>query len=207
MVNYDDTLYTVPVPGGTMLPVTVTATLYYQTSSKDYVEFLRDEAIDNSFPTENTMCSRTWTEGPADQSRGQFMFDLWVDLRTFGAGAGRAGSRGADAMRLLQSGLLLVGAIVTANAVAGPPPDFTPHGTQPGLAFSMLEPRDCSDCHSVDAFPVTGGIEFSPQDTWRGSMMANATRDPLFWAALDVANNDAPGVGDYCLRCHTPRVG
>ena len=41
-------------------------------------------------------------------------------------------------------------------------------------------------------------------------MMANATRDPLFWAALDIANADAasigkPGVGDYCLRCHTPR--
>lgn len=35
-------------------------------------------------------------------------------------------------------------------------------------------------------------------------MMAHATRDPLFWAALDVANADMPGVGDYCLRCHTP---
>lgn len=35
-------------------------------------------------------------------------------------------------------------------------------------------------------------------------MMANAARDPLFWAALDVANKDFPGAGDYCLRCHTP---
>lgn len=35
-------------------------------------------------------------------------------------------------------------------------------------------------------------------------MMANAARDPLFWAALDVANKDVPGVGDFCLRCHTP---
>jgi hypothetical protein len=35
-------------------------------------------------------------------------------------------------------------------------------------------------------------------------MMANAGRDPLFWAALDVANNDLPGIGEWCLRCHTP---
>jgi hypothetical protein len=43
-----------------------------------------------------------------------------------------------------------------------------------------------------------------PWDTWAGSMMAQAGRDPLFWAALDVANNDIADVGDYCLRCHAP---
>ena len=36
-------------------------------------------------------------------------------------------------------------------------------------------------------------------------MMANATRDPLFLAALTVAEQDAPGAGAYCLRCHTPQ--
>jgi hypothetical protein len=41
-----------------------------------------------------------------------------------------------------------------------------------------------------------------PWDTWAGSMMAQSSRDPLFWAALDVANNDMPDVGDFCLRCH-----
>lgn len=28
---------------------------------------------------------------------------------------------------------------------------------------------------------------------------------PAVFAALDVANHDVPGVGDYCLRCHTSR--
>ncbi len=37
-------------------------------------------------------------------------------------------------------------------------------------------------------------------------MMANAGRDPVFWAALDVANNDLPGIGEYCLRCHAPKA-
>jgi len=35
-------------------------------------------------------------------------------------------------------------------------------------------------------------------------MMAQAMRDPLFLACLAVAEQDAPSVGDLCLRCHTP---
>jgi mono/diheme cytochrome c family protein len=80
--------------------------------------------------------------------------------------------------------------------------DFTPHGTQPGLFHGLETAQACSGCHGA-----TGDIgeDFRPYPTWAGSMMANATRDPLFWAALDVANHDVPGVGDYCLRCHTSR--
>lgn len=85
--------------------------------------------------------------------------------------------------------------------------DFTPHGTQPGLASALEDPSGCSSCHRGSNASTAA---FMPHSTWSGSMMANALRDPLFWAALDVANADAagigkPGVGDYCLRCHTPR--
>ncbi len=79
--------------------------------------------------------------------------------------------------------------------------DFTPHGTQPGLLWALEEPEACMSCHR--GYNPTDS-KFMPHNTWGGSMMANATRDPLFWAALDVANKDYPGVGDYCLRCHTP---
>lgn len=81
--------------------------------------------------------------------------------------------------------------------------DYTPHGTQPGLTYQLLGSNGCQGCHAGSG----GGSDatFFPYDTWSGSMMANATRDPLFWAALDVANHDQPGVGDYCLRCHTPQ--
>ncbi len=79
--------------------------------------------------------------------------------------------------------------------------DFTPNGTQPGLDFPIDSPNSCSTCHAGFQAPDTN---IMPHSTWSGSMMANATRDPLFWAALDVANRDVPGVGDFCLRCHTP---
>ncbi len=35
--------------------------------------------------------------------------------------------------------------------------------------------------------------------------MAQSGRDPLMWAALEIANRDAPNSGEYCLRCHTPK--
>jgi hypothetical protein len=78
--------------------------------------------------------------------------------------------------------------------------DFTPNGTQPGLQVPIEGNEACSTCH-------TGGTADKSQmawPTWSGSMMANSARDPLFWAAVDIANKDVPGIGDYCIRCHAP---
>ncbi len=73
--------------------------------------------------------------------------------------------------------------------------DFFSPGTQPGALNQAIPPSiDCDTCHSEPVY-----------DRWRGSMMAQAGRDPLMWAALAVANVDAPDSGDYCLRCHTPK--
>lgn len=91
-------------------------------------------------------------------------------------------------------------------APAGTAIDFTPHATQPGLSYDIMPPDpQCSGCHGVAGGDDDSVRTFRAYPTWAGSMMANATRDPLFFAALDIANNDLPGVGDYCLRCHTPR--
>jgi hypothetical protein len=76
-------------------------------------------------------------------------------------------------------------------------------GTKPGeLNFPQFADADtCSSCHG-------GGVNkdktFLPFDTWAGTMMGNAARDPVFFAALTIANQDKPGVGTYCLRCHSP---
>ena len=84
--------------------------------------------------------------------------------------------------------------------------DFTQHGTQPGLSYTIQPPDpQCSSCHAIAGGDPASAPEFRPFNTWNGSMMANATRDPLFFAALDIANNDYPGIGDYCLRCHSSR--
>jgi hypothetical protein len=84
-------------------------------------------------------------------------------------------------------------------------------GTQPGdiVNWPLLRPGEawpgpfdpaCKDCHGG----YVAGQNYEPFDSWAGSMMANAARDPLFWAAVDIANQDSPGIGELCLRCHTP---
>jgi hypothetical protein len=86
--------------------------------------------------------------------------------------------------------------------------DFTPHGTQPVLSQEIFSGENCSGCHGASSAAERA---YSPWHTWAGTMKAHAGRDPLFWAALDVANRDAadmgmPGVGDFCLRCHAPKA-
>ncbi len=85
---------------------------------------------------------------------------------------------------------------------------YTEGGTQPQLLppFPLEHPGTCAQCHA--GYDPDNHVE--PWDTWAGSMMANAARDPIFWAALDVANADGEemgfaGVGEFCLRCHTPK--
>ena len=95
--------------------------------------------------------------------------------------------------------LMLVSSVAISPAVlAG---DFTSNGTQPGLEFGLRAPSTCRFCHT-DAPATVEQIQ--PYPNWVGSMMANSSRDPLFWAALDVAEDDIPGIGDWCMRCHVP---
>jgi hypothetical protein len=91
-----------------------------------------------------------------------------------------------------------------AWAVAGGP--FTPNGTQPPIVheieYAYADPGLCENCHGN--YDTQNDIE--PFNLWSGTMMANAGRDPVFWAAVDVANQDLPGVGEFCLRCHAPKA-
>ncbi|MCF8367855.1 MAG: hypothetical protein K9G76_02345 [Bacteroidales bacterium] len=77
--------------------------------------------------------------------------------------------------------------------------DFFLPGSQPLESGTFSDPDQCDNCH--------GGYDLNvePAFIWRGSMMANAQRDPLYLACLTIANQDAPDVGDLCIRCHTPK--
>jgi hypothetical protein len=58
--------------------------------------------------------------------------------------------------------------------------------------------RACYDCHAYDR-------QESIVRIWSGSMMAQSSRDPLFWACLAIAEQDFGGAGDLCIRCHSTR--
>jgi hypothetical protein len=80
--------------------------------------------------------------------------------------------------------------------------DFFMPGTQPngsGVGFEpIVASNNCSFCHG-EYSPTT-----APYDSWVVSLMGQAARDPVFHAALAVANQDAHLAGEFCIRCHAP---
>jgi hypothetical protein len=90
--------------------------------------------------------------------------------------------------------LLGVGLVIAATVV---PTEIQQPGTQPGEVGNLESPDKCDNCH--------GGYNqaVEPAFNWRGSMMANAGRDPIFWATLAIAEQDFDGAGDLCVRCHS----
>jgi cytochrome c553 len=93
---------------------------------------------------------------------------------------------------------ILLGAVLLLGAVGTNISDFFMPGSQDGQSGNLESPNKCDNCH--------GGYDqaVEPAFNWRGSMMAQAMRDPLFIACLAIANQDAPESGDLCIRCHAP---
>lgn len=90
--------------------------------------------------------------------------------------------------------VLAAGALIPATIR-----DFHLSGTQIGDVppCALERPAVCSACH--------GGFSANdPMTTWKGSLMAHAGRDPLFFAQMATANQDVENVGYFCLRCHVP---
>jgi hypothetical protein len=77
-------------------------------------------------------------------------------------------------------------------------------GTQPDQV-TLENPTRCMNCHADYNHQVEPGFN------WKGSMMAHAARDFLFWACLTVAAQDSiwavgtPNAVDICERCHFPK--
>lgn len=78
--------------------------------------------------------------------------------------------------------------------------DFQMPGTQPLQVGDLASHDVCYTCHGGYDAAVEPGRNF------RGIMMAQAARDPLFYACLAVAEQDAPSAGDLCIRCHSPQA-
>ncbi|MBX3463652.1 MAG: hypothetical protein KF830_10800 [Planctomycetes bacterium] len=108
-------------------------------------------------------------------------------------------------MRFVSLPVTLWGAASIALFVANgapllaPPTDIQQPGTQPLQATLLPGVLSCAGCHGF----YDPDVEM--HENWQGSMMAQAGRDPVFWAALAIADSDIPGAGDYCIRCHSPR--
>ncbi len=106
-----------------------------------------------------------------------------------------------SARRLLILALLIGSPISLAVAalINATSNDFVQAGSQPGdLSDLLFDSFTCFSCHG------NFDPDQEPHERWSGSMMANATRDPIFHAALAIANQDVAESGTYCIRCHSP---
>ncbi|MBT8050042.1 MAG: hypothetical protein KJO70_02520 [Gammaproteobacteria bacterium] len=103
--------------------------------------------------------------------------------------------------------LLAASIPISGKAATVVPPEVQQPGTQPG-EVSLESSGRCHNCHSNfnDAASSAAG-EGTPQDEpstgWMGAPMALASRDPIFWATMAIAEQSFDGSGDLCLRCHT----
>jgi hypothetical protein len=99
-----------------------------------------------------------------------------------------------------------VGALVVvacAVALANPLPttrkNFFHPGTQQGeVTETLVSPVQCSFCHA------DYDDDQAPFNRWAHSLMAQSGRDPVFHAALAIAEQDANFAADFCLKCHIP---
>ncbi len=100
-------------------------------------------------------------------------------------------------------GIAVLAGVVGTVAFALPAPttinDFFGPGTQPNtLPLPIVSAEACSFCHG------DYNETHEPFRPWAASMMGQAARDPMFWACMAIAEQDAPGSGDMCIRCHAP---
>ena len=114
----------------------------------------------------------------------------FLGLRRILAGTAVLTGLGTVAAALGTSGNLPLGTTIL---------DFFLNGTQPNeLNTEIFASDTCSACHGFYD-PM-----MEPYEPWVASLMGQAGRDPVFYACLDVANQDVADGGDLCLRCHSP---
>lgn len=105
--------------------------------------------------------------------------------------------------RLLAACTLLIGATSALHSAQAQLPtdtlDFRMPGTQSNYGGVPFQASfNCGGCH--------GGYDeaIEPHGLWASSMMAQAGRDPIFFAAMAISEQDTTNSGDLCLRCHAP---
>lgn len=101
---------------------------------------------------------------------------------------------------------LLLGLALAGSTFTSPSATAAPN--EPGSLQQPLSPAQaCSTCHDffTPDFLANDGGSVDPW-AYRGSMMGNSARDPVFWAGLALASQDHPGETIDCVRCHAPRA-
>jgi len=139
------------------------------------------------------------TAGVAGQSGG-------VDGGQSRAGAGA--ESGAESGEMISE-------IPDPEGVAAGPVDALRLQEHRAVAFTAFTTSPaCALCHSnsaqASAMRTPDGDEIAPFNLWQGSMMANSSRDPFWWAQVSAEVKQSPEsqakIEGECVRCHAPML-
>jgi hypothetical protein len=105
--------------------------------------------------------------------------------------------------------LAVVLTVGLAGALAGDPEGRVPRDVRTEVFATAVSCAPCHDNRDDSAALRDGrGRGIAPYGLWRGSMMANAARDPFFQAAVAAEVLAAPDrkeeIEARCLHCHAP---
>ncbi len=101
-------------------------------------------------------------------------------------------------LRSLALALVLIASPASAQIFQ---PGTQPVGAPSGAIITPIESsQPCRTCHAG----LDGTDDYEAWESWRGSLMASAARDPVFRAALAIAEVDNHDAADFCVRCHSP---
>ena len=144
--------------------------------------------------------------------------DATSDIAVDHAGSRDMSLPRTDAMVEVDGGLLEPDAMMELDPEGVSPGDTSALQLQEikALNFGAFTTSSaCALCHSnhfaATAMRNSEGEAIGPYNLWRGSMMANASRDPFWWAqvASEVALSP-PEKREYiegeCIRCHAPAL-
>ncbi len=100
--------------------------------------------------------------------------------------------------------------LLLSALAAAPSPQDAAQELVPIPAF--LDSPRCASCHesspTATAMRDASGRSVAPYDLWRGTMMANAGRDPLWQAMVSAEVAAQPQhrefIEDKCTKCHAP---
>ncbi|MEZ6187316.1 MAG: multiheme c-type cytochrome [Planctomycetota bacterium] len=96
--------------------------------------------------------------------------------------------------------------MATATGGVTPQPVASARATQGAFATAL----ECARCHGTDAASLrdAAGRDVAPYALWSASMMANASRDPLWRAEVSVEVAATPSAAAVieakCMSCHAP---
>jgi hypothetical protein len=134
---------------------------------------------------------------------------LLLGMTAFGGGSsGRSLGRTVESRTVDRSPSRELQRVAGQQQLPTEPAAFFQPGTQPDPTGENMVPIwssfDCHGCHGGYLYPEKERSYAEPWDGWSNSMMAQSARDPIWLAALTIANQDAAGSGEFCIRCHAP---